>query len=127
MRTISKLLFLAVFALSMSSCGSDEGNPVLTVTLNNADNSFAPGEVANFVINATDDTGVTSITIDNSDLGISESINEFGGANSGVELTVEYALTLGNAAGTGDFKIKFEATDLDGNTADEEIEITITE
>lgn len=127
MRTISKLVILALFALSMTSCGSDEGNPTITASVTGTQASYSPEETVSFSIAATDDTGVTSIAITNTDLGINQLVEEFGGANSGVDVTVNFDLTLASNTADGDYKIKFEATDLDGNTEDTEVEITVAE
>lgn len=118
-----KLLVIGFLALSMTSCGSDEGSPTISATVTGASSSFAKGDVVGFTVAMTDDLGLSTLEVTNEELQLTSS------SDLRNELTATVEFTLGNTqdAAAGDYKIKFVVTDSDGNTEDDEVEITITE
>ena len=113
------LISLSVIALALVSCGDDNG-PEVTITSPSNGASFMIADTFDVTFTATDDVDITAFNIDIPGLGTSND-NVDGDSDTDISGTV----SIPTGATAGDFTVTVIATDNDGNTGSDEIEVTI--
>ncbi|OKL41569.1 DUF4625 domain-containing protein [Pontibacter flavimaris] len=130
-------LFLMFLSFAFVACDDDDEEvdldvtaPTITISSPTANAVFAPGDVMEFRANVTDDQGLENIKvwvtnpsgttseIENDD--ISDFLND----NKQKDLNVD--ITLPAEAPEGAYVITVEATDEQGNNAEESVTVSVT-
>ena len=104
----------------MTSCNKDE-DPKVTITSPSATSTITINDVVELRANVTDDNKLTKIVV-SSTLGYNDEITSF---DSETSHEIAINLTLDPATPAGDYSMSVVATDDDGNTGSDEVEITV--
>lgn len=119
-----KLMKLLVMACLVSmvawSCGDDTG-PELTINSPANGSTYAPGDDISISVVATDDVGVTSISV-NGDLITPGSFDAF---TDPMNAALDIDITLDASTPVGDYSLTLTAFDGDGNTDEEILEFSV--
>ena len=121
-----KKLFFALVCIGtlLTSCGDDNG-PQLEITGPANGSSYMAGDVVTLTGTATDDVGVTSITITGTDeLSLNGSI-PLDNVTDRTNIPFSVEITLDAAVPAGDYTLTVSASDGDGNVDDETLDITV--
>lgn len=117
-----KFLTLALVAgLMITSCSDDDKKPEVKITSPNNGTEFAAGDTLNLVGNVTSEEDLSTIIV-SSPLGLADTIKTFSDPNK-VDFT--YNIVLDSNTPSGDYSISVKATDVENNSGDDEIDVTI--
>lgn len=122
MKLLKFLSLALLLSFALVSCSDDSGLE-LSLTSPSDGSTFAPGDTIVFSGMATDDLGVTSISVTNTALGINGIVD--GASNATV--TFSFDLATDSATPVGEYEMLFLATDTDGNTEEEKLKVNIAE
>ncbi len=122
---MKKLLIFSVIisGLSLASCGSDEG-PEITISSPADGDSFATTDSLSLSGTATDDVGVTSLSLTVSKDGVDQLTGTFNLAGTADPTNIPFSDLIPadiNGTGTGEYELTVSAADIDGNSASESV------
>lgn len=121
MKLIKLLSLVCLVGIAMISC-SDGGDPEITISSPENNSTYNAGETVTVTGNAMDDEGLLSINIVSAQLGLNESFQDF---DNPLNTNFEFNINLDSLTAAGDYDIIFTAFDLENNTDDETITITV--